>query len=183
MTQLSSGRLLCAIDERLRAEWDRSYQKVIGRLNGYAIWSTNFHHVLRNRLFIVYSDDNGKTWNGFDKPIDSSPLIWCELNKPFIERSDGTITVPIWGFLSAKDDNERRDAGGLLRSTDGGKTWGDFSLIAYDKDHPWTVAYNEAVIAPVREDLWVAFMRTEFRGVGNESGWTSRAISTDGGYT
>ena len=70
-----------------------------------------------------------------------------------------------------------------MRSTDDGKTWGDFSLIAHDKEHQWTVGYNEAAIAPVRDDLWVAFMRTEFRGVGNESGWTSRAISTDGGYT
>ena len=103
-------------------------------------------------------------------------------NEPFIERDDGTIVIPLFGCLNEKDGRERLDAGGVLRSNDGGKTWGDLSLIAHDKEQRWA-AYNEAVIVAIHDDLWVTFLRTEYRGVGNESGWTSRTISTDGGYT
>ena len=183
MTQLSTGRLLCAVNNWLLVEWNHETKKVIGHRGGYAIWHPDIQGVQKNRLFVGYSDDDGKTWQGFEEPIDiSSSFDWAIPNRPFIERSDGTIIFPVFGDVTEQDTREALNSTALLRSTDGGKTWGDPSIIAYDKEHRWT-AYNEMVIVPVRDDLWVAFMRTEYRGVGNESGWTSRTISTDGGYT
>ena len=182
MTQLSTGRLLCAANDWLLVEWNHESKTVIGHRGGYAIWNPDIQGVQKNRLFVGYSDDDGKTWQGFEEPIDISSFDWAIPNRPFIERSDGTIIFPVFGDVTEQDTRESLNSTALLRSTDGGKTWGDPTIIAYDKEHRRT-AYNEMVIVPVRDDLWVAFMRTEYRGVGNESGWTSRAISTDGGYT
>ena len=182
VTQLSSGRILCAVSEWLYTSWTSHPKKILGERGGYTIWNPDTEAYDFNRLYIIYSDDDGETWQGADTPVDFSPFDWAVANEPFIERDDGTIVIPLFGCLNEKDGRERLDAGGLLRSTDGGKTWGDFSLIAHDKEQRWT-AYNEAVIVAIRDDLWVTFLRTEYRGVGNESGWTSRTISTDGGYT
>jgi len=183
IARLSSGRLLVALNEWLLSAWGTGkMKKIIEQRGGYYIWTPDTASYDYCRLTIIYSDDDGKTWQGTDKHVDFSPLQWAQTNVPFVEQADGTVVIPIWGCLNEKDGRERLDANGLLRSTDGGKTWGDFSLIAYDKEERWT-AYNEAVLVPVEDDLWVTFLRTEYRGVGNEGGWTSRTVSTDGGYT
>jgi len=185
VTQLSSGRLLCAVEEWLLEEWNSTERKIIGQRGGYYIWDTALYNqtVYKTRVYVVYSDDKGQTWQGAHQPIDISPLDWaCLDTEPFAEQADGTVILPVFGCLSEQDTRERLDCTGVFRSTDGGKTWGDFSLIASDQKRRWA-AYNEMNIALVSDRLWVAFMRTEYRGVGNEFGWTSRAVSTDGGYT
>ena len=180
--RLKSGRILCAASESLLTEWKSSSKKIVDQRGGYYIWDPDTEAYDYNYLFVIYSDDNGQTWHGTDRKIDFSPLQWAVPNRYFVEREDGTIVLPIWGCLSVQDGRERLDAGGLIRSTDGGETWGDYSQIVHDKKHRWT-AYNEAALVAITDDHWVIFMRTEYRGVGNESGWTSRAITTDGGYT
>lgn len=180
--RLKTGRILCTITEWLLVEWNYEDKAVIGHENGYAIWSKDHHSFHKSRLAVIYSDDNGATWQGCDRDIDYAPFQWAIPNDPVFERADGTVVMPIWGCMNVRDGRERLDAGGLIRSTDGGVTWGDPSLIAHDSEKRWS-AYNEAGIAVMSDDLWVAFMRTEYRGVGNEGAWMSRAVTTDGGYT
>ena len=180
--RLKSGRILCVAIEWLLSEWKSGSKKIVDQRGGYYIWDPDTEAYDYNNFFIIYSDDDGKTWQGTDRKVDFSPLHWALPNRYFVEREDGTIVLPIWGCLSEQDGRERLDAGGLIRSTDGGETWGDYSQIVHDKEHRWT-AYNEAALVAITDDHWVIFMRTEYRGVGNESGWTSRAITTDGGYT
>ena len=182
ITRLSTGRLLLTITEWQLVEWDYKNHVVIDHRNGYAVWdpdSQAFHH---NRLAVIYSDDNGKTWQGTDQNIDFSPFQWAIPNSPFIERADGVVVLPIWGCMNAEDGFQRLDSNGLIRSTDGGKTWGNPSIIAYDKEHRRS-CYNEGGIAVMDDDVWVIFMRTEYRDVGNEGAWMSRSVSTDGGNT
>ena len=66
----------------------------------------------------------------------------------FVEESDGTVVLPVMGSLSDEDSSSRIDCIGLFRSTDSGQTWGDFSLVAYDKQDR-DIAYNEYEIQPM----------------------------------
>ena len=182
VTQLSSGRLLCTIVEWLLVEWNYEAHKVIGQEGGYTVWNPDHRSFHVNLLTVLRSDDNGKTWQGRDEPMNIDNWQWAIPNARFIERSDGTVVLPVFGCVNEQDGYERLDSIGLYRSTDGGETWGDYSEIAYDKEKRW-YAYNEMDIAVVREDLWVAFIRSEPRRYGSYHSWLSRAISTDGGYT
>ena len=182
VTQLSSGRLLLTIHRWLLSEWNSANEKVIGERGGYSVWDNNIEDFTRSRTYIAYSDDEGKTWQGTEKPIDISPFVWgCPVSQ-LIEQTDGTVVLPLFGCLSDVDSRTRLDSTGLFRSADGGKTWGDFSLIAHDKEQRVT-AYNEIGIAPVSDKLLVAFMRTENRALKAVGVCISRAISTDAGYT
>ena len=181
LIQLSSGRLLCALGEWLLTQWNNVDVKVIGRRDGHALWDPDNKTVYKGRIYVIRSDDEGQTWQGTDQPIDILPLDWANLNAQFIERADGSVVMPVYGCLSEEDTSRRLDCNGMFCSTDGGESWGDFSLIAYDEDQRAT-AYNEVHIAPVSDRLWVAFLRTEPRG-SREDSWMSRAISTDAGHT
>ena len=182
LTQLASGRLLCAVHEYLLSEWNDTGRKPTGeQRGGYALWSDDQEAADYTRLYVIYSDDEGKTWQGTEQFIDFSPLQWATTGQRFIEQTDGTIILPIWGCLNEEDARSRWDAGGLIRSTDGGKSWGDFSLIASQLKPP-RMAYNEIDIVPISDKLLVAFVRTEPR-INTYYSWMSRVISTDGGYT
>jgi len=180
--RLSTGRILCTIVEWLLVEWNYEDSRVIGHKDGYAIWNADHQSFHKSRLAVIYSDDDGKTWQGTERDIDYTPFFWAIPGETIIEQSDGTVTLSIWGCMSVEDGWQRMDSVGLLRSTDGGETWGDPTIIAHDKEKRWS-AYNETAIAPMDDNVWVAFMRTEYRGVGNESAWMSRSVTTDGGRT
>ncbi len=182
LIQLSSGRLVCAATWWTVTEEGMQGEKVIGQSGGYPLVDPDRGAVLKDRVFVIYSDDEGRTWQGTGQPIDISPLDWAVPYGRFIESADGTLSMTVYGCLNEQDTRQRLDCCGIFRSTDGGENWGDFSLVAYDKQRRWT-AYNEMDIAVVSDQLWVAFIRTEYRGVPNESAWMSRAISMDGGRT
>lgn len=57
-------------------------------------------------------------------------MIWANPYRRFIEEKDGTIVMTAYGCLSHKDTDGQIDSCGLFRSKDGGKTRGDFSLVA-----------------------------------------------------
>ena len=179
--RLSSGRLVYTIFEWLLSQWDDSSHKVAGRHGGYTDWDPDTKADGYTRMCVIRSDDDGKTWHGTETGIDISPFQWAVPSGRIFELSDGTVILPIWGCRTRFEVSRRIDSGGLLRSTDGGETWGDFSTIVYDEANQKT-AYNEIDVAPVDEDLWVAFVRTEPRGWKLAS-WMSRSVSTDRGYT
>jgi len=182
LTQLSNGRLLCTITEWLMVEWNYETHKVVEQKGGYTIWNPDQQAFYKSRLTVLFSDDEGKTWQGAGRVLDTVPYHWAIPNARFIERQDGTVVLPVFGCVTVQDGYERLDSCGLYRSTDGGESWGDFSEIAYDKQDR-NIAYNEMDIAVIRDDLWVGFLRTEPRRYGSFHSWLSRAMSTDGGYT
>ena len=136
-----------------------------------------------SKVFVYYSDDRGKTWNGGKEPIDASPLVWANSYGRFIEEADGTIAMTVYGCLSHEDTDTRIDSCGVLRSHDGGESWGDFTLIAHDEKGK-EIAYNEVDIQPLPDGTWVAIIRTEWRSHhGGEAASASVSFSRDRGRT
>ena len=78
------------------------------------------------RMFV--SADSGKSWKSLDATFDV-PLHWWAPRGSLIETSNGLV-MPIYG--AATEDSLRRTVHNcaLLRSLDGGTSWGDFSWIA-----------------------------------------------------
>lgn len=115
--------------------------------------------------YVARSSDGGRTW---EDPVRfrSGQPAWPEepragirgsssLTVPPIELPDGTIAMPIH---CARSDRRPSTETGVLRSTDGGLTWGDYSTIARDPDR--RISYLEPAIARLASGKWMAVMRT-----------------------
>jgi hypothetical protein len=78
------------------------------------------------------------------------------LTVPPTELPDGTLVMPVHCLSSV--DRALPEIG-LLRSRDGGRTWGDYSTIAYDpKDR---ISFVEPAVVRLRSGKWIAVTRTE----------------------
>jgi len=79
-------------------------------------------------LFTSKSADGGKTW-GAAKSYQSGLLTLASPYGRIIAAPDGTLLMPVYGAPRRPIEGVR-DISILLRSTDGGETWGDESLVA-----------------------------------------------------
>ena len=77
---------------------------------------------------MAVSADSGTSWKMLDTTFDV-PLHWWAPRGRLIETSDGLI-MPIYGATTEESLGRTVHNCGLLRSRDGGKSWGDFSWIA-----------------------------------------------------
>ena len=105
-------------------------------------------------LYYVYSTDHGRTWS--DK-IPLCPEVFHS-GSPYgriIALRDGTALMQVYTShrsLLAPVSAEGRHTG-IVRSTDNGRTWGDWSLVA--------VGFNEIALAELPDGRLVAAMRSE----------------------
>ena len=79
-------------------------------------------------LIILRSGDHGLTWSA-PAPIPvgvKEPFAYGRI----VELSSGDLVCPIWGKRVA----EEQWTSGLVRSRDGGRTWGEYVSIAYDPE-------------------------------------------------
>ena len=175
---LQSGRWIISACEWKIEDWNGKREHYIGA-DGY-LYEKLTDVKGTNDLWTYYSDNRGKTWH--KQPMDFQPLVWALPHKCF-EDSDGTLIMPVYGCLSEEDTQGRVDCCGIFRSTDAGKTWGDFTSIAYDRQHK-QIAYNELAIQPMPDGTWVAVIRTEWRNHhGGEAASSSTCFSRDHGRT
>src|SRR4029077_12483363 len=74
-------------------------------------------------LFCPTSDDNGKTWQN-TKAVCFEGLEAFAFGK-VVELPGGTLLLPLWGAY----DRHGQIASGVLKSKDGGATWGEWRPI------------------------------------------------------
>jgi len=103
-------------------------------------------------LYICTSTDGGLTWHEAMEPYKSRLLSLASPYGRIISAPDGTLLMPIYGV--PRDPIEGvRDISVLLRSRDGGVTWGDETLVA--------AGYNETAFAFSRAGQLLAAARSE----------------------
>lgn len=123
---------------------------------------------------VVRSEDRGCSW------VEDQLLNYTPINgaSPFgkIREADGVLHMPIYGGGKVVGDPDRAVRVGattcpthLLRSTDGGRTWGDPTLVA--------LGLNEADFLVLPDRTWL------FAARGEDQGAIHTCRSTDGGRT
>lgn len=165
LTTLRDGTVLYpACDVRMTRKWDQH----------------------ETDLIILRSADHGRTWSA---PTPAQAGV----KEPFaygriIELSNGDVLCPVWGKRVA----EEQWTSGLVRSQDGGRTWGGHVTIAYDPDAALAPAvpspdeyhcagYNETTLLELPDGRLLAVLRQQ--GVQGGRRELDRAMSADGGRT
>ena len=134
-------------------------------------------------LQTLCSDDDGHTWQiteqqpapgGFELRLNGARL-W--------EMHDGTLVQPACTFLSESDRQRWIFSPVIIRSTDGGLTWGDMSIIARGEAGIGN-CYNETIIlGPAEADgRLIALFRLNPTHYGRTI-YAFRALSSDQGRT
>lgn len=94
-----------------------------------------------SELYVARSTDSGHTWTGVDTPIDlpaETREHWACCSR-ILELDDGSLLMPLWGTRELVEDwrhDPMRWRAAVVKSYDGGRTWEDYSTIAYDPHNP-----------------------------------------------
>ena len=161
--------------------------RIVGDQGGYPILKGTRY--LRDVHAVMwFSDDEGKTWH--ESQTLQAPLQWVIPMGRFLELDDGAILVTVYGTLTEEDHRMFAGSNGVFRSTDGGKTWGDFSVFFTHGPTPLGIPqreprYTELDVQPIPDGWLFALSRTEhsYQGLKGTGGLVSRAYSSDKGRT
>ena len=150
--------------------WDsRSHSTAIQLKSGTIL--LGFYRHDRKRGFtgarVLRSTDGGKTYAASDLPNPYTKTFVYNIGRP-IQLPDGTVLMPLHGDLP----DGRRRAAGIIRSSDDGKTWGDFSIIAVGGR-----TYYETNILMLPNGEMLAMNRSE------PGPWMWQCRSKDNGHT
>ena len=129
----------------------------------------------------AYSDDRGETCHksSFADPGGLRTAAFWAGN--MVEEADGTIVAPVYGYQTAEDLGIHFYSCHLVRSHDGGQSWGDWSIVGNDPQRMCT--YSETSLVAFENNIWVVFMRTEYVYAVPHILTTTRSVSTDRGRT
>ena len=180
---LRSGRWIKVESEYTEPYSEGSGSRIIGRERGYWVWKSVEGMFYKTVLRCAYSDDHGITWHEakVEEPVPLTAAVHRGGNA--FEEEDGTIVCPIYGYFNHDDQSVSLYVNAVVRSHDGGQTWGDWTIVAYDKENRYS-AYSEIQLQAFPDGTWVAFSRTENRSyVPYMVNPISRSVSTDRGRT
>ena len=90
--------------------------------------------ILRSRLLMSESTDEGDTWTSW-REIATPGLTGCALTGPIVSWSDGSLAVTFESFKEFDDPTPVRPAAWLVRSLDGGASFGDPFRVAQDPEN------------------------------------------------
>ena len=129
----------------------------------------------------AYSDDQGKTWK-LTAEIDISPFLSVDPEQSKIFVSEGGTAVASFRCHRNQEELDNFNGSvGLIRSRDGGESWGEISMIKeYNPRKPYHW-YNESVIQELPDGRWVCFLRCNQKDTRRLSLW--RCYSSDKGFT
>jgi len=184
---LKSGRWLAATVKE-NQEWkDGGHPTIMEMVGGYPVSKLSGNSYDCD-IVIQRSDDEGKTWQA-TQPF-KGPLKWAMPTvSHFIESPDGAVALPIFGCVTDEEMSSYSASNGVIRSEDGGQTWGDFSFVFRTEpkgpgDYQPEPRYSEMDIAQLPNGHWVAYSRNERIAGGPQGmGVTSVTLSTDFGRT
>jgi len=151
-------------------EWDsRSHSTGVRLKSGTILLGFYRHDPKRGFPLarVLRSTDGGQTYDAIDLPNPYTKTFVYNIGRP-IQLDNGKVLMPFHGDLP----DGRGRATGIIRSSDDGRTWGDFSVIAAGGR-----AYYEANILMLPGGELLAMNRTE------PEPWMWQCRSTDGGYT
>jgi len=129
---------------------------------------------------LLLSEDGGSTFL-VSSLTSAGPLSWAAPHgRPFYH--EGDLVMSLFGALSADDLARTRHSCGLLRSRDGGRTWGEWSLIACGSSGG--VSYEYGSVLPLANGRMVAVLTARrTQRTGDSPQVLVRTYSEDGGRT
>ena len=95
---------------------------------------------LENHVRMLHANSRSDQWR-IEEISVQSPFVWWVPCGRIIETLQGTLVMPIYGATSHANLRATIHGCALLRSTDGGSTWGDWS---------WIVQGHKPVVGAVR---------------------------------
>ena len=110
-------------------------------------------------MFTVISKDGGLTWSE-ERPYVSKYLSMCSPYGRIIEAPDGTLLMSVYGVPRQKTEGVNH-ACVLVRSTDGGLTWEDETLVALGfNETSYAFLPNGRLLAAARCDRRYGYVAT-----------------------
>src|SRR5690606_12338157 len=100
--------------------------------------------------WIVRSGDDGETWSA-PTPITAESTA---LHAPVVELANGDLLVPLYGTDPA---NTSRHRSTVVRSSDGGITWTDETVIP----GPASISFPEPFVSVLPDGSLIALLRTK----------------------
>lgn len=124
--------------------------------------------------WVVRSSDGGANWEREPVPVESAPLPRAGTSDAVLQLADGTCLMGIYGA----DYGSAVCRSHVVRSTDGGQTWGDPAQIA--RDPAGRLSFEEPALAQTPNGHLLAMLRC---GEPGRYEYLFQARSFDGGCT
>ncbi|MBN1285938.1 MAG: exo-alpha-sialidase [Anaerolineae bacterium] len=125
--------------------------------------------------FVIASSDGGATWDTEPLAVDPAPLPRAGCSDAVLELEDGTLLLPAYGG----DPGSTFSRAYVIRSRDGGCTWGAPAIIARHPEE--RLSFEEPALCNLGGGRLLAVMRSGVYRVGYE--YLYRAFSDDAGLT
>ncbi|MCX6029969.1 MAG: sialidase family protein [Chloroflexi bacterium] len=123
---------------------------------------------------VIRSYDGGVTWERPPAPVASAPLPRAGTSDAILELPGGELLMGIYGA----DPGSRVCRAYVVRSSDGGATWGQPALIA--RDPAGRVSFEEPALARLADGCLLAILRS---GEPGDYRYLYQAVSRDRGQT
>ena len=184
MGLMNDGRVFMAC-----TQWhgkDDNVKEYIGKLPDGRPTEAYENYRIRTSMWMVYSSDKGRTWTDPQK-VDYRPMLgaWVWSGGRPLQLPDGTIIIPVAGYLSMEDMSGILLSNGVVRSANAGKAWTLSVVGRTDKNEG--LIFSEPAMAPLQDSRLVILMRTESRvkdkSLRRKHHGLYRAMSHDGGKT
>ena len=123
---------------------------------------------------VMRSTDRGRSWSSPVKIPDDPDSLALASYSSILQLPDGTVLMPLYAYVEDEEgetgqQSSPRHFSYVYRSRDGGRSWGDRSLIA--------AGFNETNLVHLKSGKLLAAMREEQKPPGR----SALAESTDGG--